>query len=98
MRSEAEDQLLSMEEGRLQLYQEVSYSNIEGEFILLTLKGLLKHLEKVEAKIFYFGGILSYSDYCRITQALRTLKTFLKFVLTFGKIHKHPRGIRGTFV
>ena len=43
-----------MEEGRLQLYQEVSYSNIEGEFILLTLKGLLKHLEKVEAKIFYF--------------------------------------------
>ena len=87
-----------MEQGRLQLYQEVSYSNIEGEFILLTLKGLLRHLEKVEAKIFYFGGILSYSDYSRITQALRTLKTFLKFVLTFAKIDKHPSGVRGTFV
>ena len=89
---------IEMEEGKLQLFQEVSYSNIEGEFIFLTLKGLLKHLEKVEAKIFYFGGILSYSDYSRITQALGTLKTFLKFVLTFATVDKHPRGVKGTFV
>ena len=87
-------------EGKKDLYFEIAKNNLEPEFILLSFKGLLKHLEQVESKIFFFSEILTYDDFSRITDALKFLKRILKFILTFAVINKRERfqGVKGTFV
>ena len=41
-------------EGKKVLYFEITENNLEPEFILLSFKGLLKHLEQVEGKFVSF--------------------------------------------
>ena len=85
-------------EGKLNLFSEISHNQIEGEYILFSLKGLLNHLTKVEEKIFHFCDVLTYDDFLKISKALKTLRNFLKIVLNSAKVYKKPRAIRGTIV
>ena len=39
--------------GKENLFFEITNNNLEGKYILLSLRGFLQHLEKVEAKIFF---------------------------------------------
>ena len=85
-------------EGKLELFHEIASCEHEGQYILLSLKGLLHHLCRVEEKIYFFQDILSHDDFTKISRALKTLKHFLKFVLNFATIYKRPRAIKGTIV
>ena len=44
--------------GKENLFFEITNNNLEGEYILFSLRGFLQHLEKVEAKIFSFRTFL----------------------------------------
>ena len=92
--------IIGIMEGKTRLYSEITNCNFEAEYVLFSLKGLLRHLDKVESTIYYFSDIMSYHDFQRVCYALRTLKRFLKFVLSFATINKRtlPRAIKGTFV
>ena len=67
---------------------------------MFSLKGFLKHLEKIESKIFYFSDIFSCDDYDRMSEVLRFLKGFLRFILENATIHKRPllKALKGTYV
>ena len=66
----------------------------------ITLKGFLKHLENIESKIFYFSDIFSSDDFDRMSEVLRFLKRFLRFILKNATIHKRPllKTLKGTYV
>ena len=72
-------------EGKLNLFSEISHNQIEGEYILFSLKGLLNHLTKVEEKIFHFCDVLTYDDFLKISKALKTFRNFLKIVLSSAR-------------
>ena len=87
-------------EGKTDLYLEIRRNNLEPEYILLSIKGLLKHLMQVESKIYVFFEILSYDDFQKITHILKTLKRFLKYILDYSTVYKRPilRALKGTYV
>ena len=86
-------------EGKANLYQEITNYNYEAEYILFSFKGLLKHLQNVESKIYFFSDIMSYDDFQRVCYALRALKKFLKFVLSVATINKRTqrKALKGTY-
>ena len=86
--------------GKEYLFFEITNNNLEGEYILFSLKGFLKHLEKIESKIFYFSDIFSCDDFDRMSEVLRFLKRFLRFILKNATIHKRPllKALKGTYV
>ena len=86
--------------GKEYLFFEITNNNLEGEYILFSLKGFLKHLEKIESKIFYFSDIFSSDDFDRMSEVLRFLKRFLRFILKNATIHKRPllQALKFTYV
>ena len=83
------------------LLKEISENQLEGQFILFLLKGLLTHLRKVEEKIFVFADVLTYSDYLKISRLLRNLKEYIRYILRTAVIYKPSRailGVHGTHV
>ena len=86
--------------GKEHLLFEITNNNLEGEYILFSLKGFLQHLEKVEAKIFFFSDIFSKNDFDKVFEVLKFLKRFLKYILQNATIHKRPliQALKGTYV
>ena len=86
-------------EGKNDLYLEIIKENQEGEFILFSLKGFLKHLKQIES-FFFFSEIFSCEDFDKMTHVLRFLKRFLTFILKNAIITKRPpiKAIKGTYV
>ena len=87
-------------QGKQELYCEITNNNLEAEYVLFSIKGLVKHLEQVECKIYIFADIMSYDDYRRLTDAIKNMKQFLKFILNFATINKrtNPKALTGTYV
>ena len=75
-------------EGQTNLISEIMKDDIEAEYILFLLKGLLTHLKKVEERIFFFSEIFNTRDLNKLKEALGTLNHFLTFVLKGATIRK----------
>ena len=83
------------------LLKEISENQLEGQFILFLLRGLLTHLRRVEEKIFVFADVLTYNDYFKISRLLRNLKEYIRYILRTAVIYKPSRailGVHGTHV
>ena len=67
---------------------EVINYDLEAEYMLFLLRGLLSHIKKVEGKIELFSEIFSKKDLEKITKAIGSLDEFLTFVLRGAHVHK----------
>ena len=70
------------------LLAEVINYDLEAEYMLFLLRGLLSHIKKVEEKIEFFNEIFSKKDLEKITDAIGALDQFLTFVLKGTKVQK----------
>ena len=86
--------------GKENLFFEITTNNLEGEYILFSLRGFLQHLEKVEANIFSISDIFSKDDFDKVFGVFKFLKRFLRFILKNATIHKRPllKALKGTYV
>ena len=67
--------LITMQ-GKRELHCEITNNNLEAEYILFSIKGLVKHLEQVECKVYIFADIMSYDDYRRVIDAIKIWNNF----------------------
>ena len=86
--------------GKENLFFEITNNNLEGEYILFSLRGFLQLLEKVEAKIFFLFRHFSREDFDKVFDVFKFLKRFLRYILNNATIHKRPllRALKGTYV
>ena len=86
--------------GKENLFFEITNNNLEGEYILFSLRGFLQHLEKVEANISFFSDIFSKEDFDKVFDVFKFLKRFLRYILNNATIQKRPllRALKGTYV
>ena len=86
--------------GKEHLLLEITNNKLKGEYIPFFLKGIVQHLGKLEAKIFFFSDIFSKDDFDKVFEVLKFLKRFLKYILRNATIHKRPliQVLEGTYV
>ena len=77
---------------------EIIQSEIEGEFLLYILKGLLTHVERVQVKVRFFSDIFTPQDLENLEEALCGIHTYLSTILKGARIYKGTKVIKSTYV